>query len=540
MQAHPLSSPAARSSTTSHLTPLTTTRETMPMHSCAQAFAVLSKVKTLSPLAQPGATSDLQQLAAENTCPKLRVLIVDDDLSVRKACAEIASSLGFLVQVADSAPSASATLAQGGIDLLLLDLKLPDGNHSNNGGLTLLEEVCTLYPGVIVMVMTAFASISSAVEVMRLGVRDYLTKPFTLKELSTVLEHAAKRRVFDIESRKLRDKLLIGKSNGNLIGHSPAMEKLYRILSKVAFRTHPVLILGETGTGKELVARSIHHNGSSAGKPFVPVDCGSLVPSMVESELFGHTKGAISGMQRAKPGLLASTHGGTLFLDEIGELPLDLQGRLLRALQEKQVRPVGSSDAAPITVRILAATNRDLAAMVESGLFRKDLFLSLNVVNLVIPPLRERKQDIPLLAANVLERMKRENGVPYNFGDEVLHQLMDYDWPGNVRELEHSIERACALSSGPVLRIIDLPTTMQNHRLSKMQQAQERSENNPEVRASTTAVRSIAELEKQAIIDTIRQLKGDKLMAARLLGIGKTTLYRKLKEYGLDDDRSLI
>jgi DNA-binding NtrC family response regulator len=516
----------------------------LPPHSQAIALkAEASASPGLAELDLPVAPVDRADAGTDATTaarPKLRILVVDDDPSIRKACAEIVGSLGFLAQVADSAQSASAVLAHGGIDLLLLDLKLPGINPSTFGGLTLLEQVRTLYPEVIVIIMTAFASIGSAVEVMRLGARDYLIKPFTLEQLSNVLDHSARRRVFDIESRKLRDRLRTGTGNGDLIGQSPAMEKLYRILSKVAFRSHPVLILGEAGTGKELVARTIHQNGPTADKPFIPVDCGSLLPTLIESELFGHAKGAFPGAHKDKPGLLASAHGGTVFLDEIGELPLDLQGRLLRALQEKEVRPIGSGSALALNARILAATNRDLNAMVNSGQFRKDLFYRLNVVNLVIPPLRERQQDIPLLAAHILERIKREKGVPYVFGDDVLHQLMDYDWPGNVRELEYAIERACALCSGPVLRLIDLPSPMQNHRLNKTREAQKPGTAGTEGLTPSHAVRSIAELEKQAIVDTIRQLNGDKLMAARLLGIGKTTLYRKLKEYGLDEDRSLI
>jgi two-component system response regulator HydG len=469
--------------------------------------------------------------------PALHVLVVDDDSSVRKACAEIASSLGYATQVADCVPAARAALGRGPVDMVLLDLKLPGG-----GGLAVLEEVRSQHPETVVVVMTAFATVNSAVEAMRIGASDYLTKPFTLEELSTVLDRAAQRRVFDEEARALRDRLRTGKGMGLMIGRSPAMEKLYRILSKVAYSTHPVLILGESGTGKELVARSIHSNGPHGEKPFVPVDCGSLVPTLIESELFGYVKGAFTGANRSKTGLLAAAEGGTVFLDEIGELPLDLQGRLLRALQEKEIRPVGSNTSVPISARVLAATNRDLPAMVESGRFRKDLYFRLNVVNLRIPPLRERKADIPLLAANALDHVRRENGRSYTFADDALRLMMDYDWPGNVRELEHAIERACALSSGPVLHTNDFPTQLQDHRLHAQRQ-QEAGADGLKLAASDEVadnqVLSIAEIEKKAILNTIRQMKGDKLMAARLLGIGKTTLYRKLKEYGLTSDESL-
>jgi two-component system response regulator HydG len=469
--------------------------------------------------------------------PELHVLVVDDEESVRQACCSIAERIGCAVVEADSISKARAILKHRKIDVLLLDLKLPDG-----GGLTLLEQVKALYPDTAVVVMTAFATVSSAVEAMRIGARDYLTKPFALEELTTVLERAGQRVHFDRESRLLRERLRSQTDENGLVGRSPEMEKLYRILSKVAFSTHPVLILGESGTGKELVARSIHFNGPNAGKPFVPVDCGALVPSLIESELFGHVKGAFTGADRAKEGLLATAEGGTVFLDEIGELPLDLQAKLLRALQEKEVRPVGATQARPISARVLAATNRDLAGMVEQGKFRKDLFFRLNVVNLRIPALRERRGDIPLLAMHFLERMEKETGVERTLSDDSLRLMADYDWPGNVRELENAIERACALSSGPVLHLGDMPTQLQDLRMQRTAEAAtEPLQADLSMEGSRSSVSadgeivSIAEMEKQAILATIRQLKGDKLLAAKLLGIGKTTLYRKLKEYGIAD-----
>jgi len=460
----------------------------------------------------------------------LHLLVVDEDATIRKACAEIAASMGFVTLVAESLPAARSIMARQSIDLLLLDLKLPGGS-----GLVLLEEIRARYPKTVVVVMSAFATVTSAVDAMRIGAGDYLTKPFSLEELTTVLERSAQRRAFDLETRALRDRLRTGTGMGNLIGRAPAMEKLYRILSKVASSSHPVLILGESGTGKELVARSIHANGPNAGKPFIPVDCGSLVPTLIESELFGYVKGAFTGANRSKTGLLAAADGGTVFLDEIGELPLDLQTKLLRALQEKEIRPVGATQAVQISARVLAATNRDLTAMVASGRFRKDLYFRLNVVNIRIPPLRERKSDVPLLAAHVLERLRRENGLAYTFADETLRLMTEYDWPGNVRELEHAVERACALSSGPVLHIADFPTQLQDHR-NHVEQEATGVATRPQLPVPEHGVVSIAALEKQAILSTIRQLKGDKLMAARLLGIGKTTLYRKLKEYGIDEN----
>jgi DNA-binding NtrC family response regulator len=476
--------------------------------------------------------------------PVLHLLVVDEDDSVRNACAEIARKMGFVVTTAADAASARAILKHEKMDLLLLDLKSPGAM-----GLALLEEVKGMQPETAVVVMTAFATVSSAVEAMRVGAEDYLTKPFALDELVEILERAGEHRHFDIESRRLREKLRNQKGAGHLIGQSPEMEKLYRILSKVASSNHPVLILGETGTGKELVARSIHFNGPNAARPFVPVDCGSMVPERIESELFGQVKGAWQGanagggsrsaQQVSKEGLLASAEGGTVFLDEIGELPLDLQAKLLRALQERAVWPVGGTHAVPISARVLAATNRDLAAMVEQGRFRKDLYFRLNVVNLRIPPLRDRREDIPVLAQYFLERVQREKGVAHTFSDDALRAMMAYEWPGNVRELESAVERASALSSGPVIHMGDLPTQLHVFRRNSGVGATDGEPVEVEAGAAEGAivsVLSIAEMEKHAILGTIRQLKGDKLMAAKLLGIGKTTLYRKLKEYGIGEE----
>ncbi len=465
---------------------------------------------------------------------KLHLLVVDEDVAIRSACCEIAADLGFASQTVSSIPAARSLLRGQSVDVLLLDLRSPSGE-----GMALLHEIKALTPSLEVVVMTAYATVPAAVEAMRTGATDYLTKPFIMDELSAVLERALERvmerRAADGASRQLRDTLRSSQGLGNMIGRSPEMEKLYRILAKVAQSSHPVLILGESGVGKELVARSIHTHGPYADRPFVPVDCGSLVPTLMESELFGYVKGAFTGANRSKEGLLASAQGGTVFLDEIGELPLDLQAKLLRALQEKEVRPVGSTQRIALNVRILAATNRDLSGMVEQGRFRKDLYYRLSVVNLRIPPLRERKQDIPLLASHFLERMARETGIPHTLSDDALRTLTDYEWPGNVRELENSLDRACTLSSGPVLHLGDLPTQLQNFHLQNRRAhvSAAAAVGTPEAPGPAGPVMPLAQMEREAILDTLRKLNGDKLLAARLLGIGKTTLYRKLKEYGI-------
>jgi two-component system response regulator HydG len=397
---------------------------------------------------------------AAEPAARLHVLVVDSDPAVRSACAEIAAGLGYAVDSTDDLGQARRLLRGRAADIVLLNL--PHGTHH---GLELITEVKTLHPQTSVIAMTASESVNTAVEAMRCGASDYLTKPFAMDELSTVLDRAASAHFTDTTTRQLREKLRLSQELGAMIGGSAEMEKLYRILAKVAQTAHPVLILGESGTGKELVARTIHAHGPNARKPFLPVDCGSLVPSLIESELFCYVKGAFTGAHRSKDGLLVSAEGGTVFLDEIGELSLDLQAKLLRALQEREVRPVGATQRVPIKARIVAATNRDLAAMVEKGAFRKDLFYRLNVVNLRLPALRDRREDIPLLAAHFLNRISREHGAKFVLSDEALRIMTEYEWPGNVRELEHAVERACALSSGPVLRLGDLPTQLQQQGL---------------------------------------------------------------------------
>ena len=462
--------------------------------------------------------------AGEPAIP-LHLLVVDADGAVRSACSEIASSLGYHVESTPDLGQARSLLRGHAADILLVNLPAGSGH-----GLELVSEVKLLYPQTAVIAMTASGSVNAAVEAMRCGASDYLTKPFAIDELSTVLDRAASTLLTDTATRQLRERLRLSQGLGAMIGRSGEMEKLYRILSKVAQSSHPVLILGESGTGKELVARTLHAYGPNAQKPFLPVDCGSLVPTLIESELFGYVKGAFTGANRSKDGLLVSAEGGTVFLDEVGELSLDLQAKLLRALQEREVRPVGATHRVPIKARIVAATNRDLTAMVERGQFRKDLFYRLNVVNLRMPALRDRKGDIPLLAAHFLDRISRERGRKFTLSDEALRTMMLYEWPGNIRELEHAVERACTMSSGPILHLGDLPTQLQNSGIAA-QRAATRSHDTTE--DGEDRLMTLAEMEKQAILSAIQMLNGDKLKAARLLGIGKTTLYRKLKEYGI-------
>ena len=449
----------------------------------------------------------------------LNLLIVDDERSIRDACREVAMSLGFNTHLADSAEQAFRILQTHSIDAVLLDLRLPGA-----GGLEALRQIKAQRPEALVVVVTGYGTVQSAVQAMKNGSYDYVTKPFSVDELKLLLERVSNHLKLKSENRMLREKLKSRQGYGGIVGRAPEMEKLYRIIAKAANSSHPVLILGESGTGKEMVARAIHYSGPFQDKPFIPVDCGSLVPTLIESELFGYVKGAFTGASQAKDGLLAIAEGGTIFLDEVGELPVDLQAKLLRAIQEKEIRPVGSTRRIPINVRILAATNRVLEQAVTEGTFRRDLYFRLNVLSLRIPALRERREDIPLLIAHFMERATHGSGQEKIVTDEALKVMMAWDWPGNVRELENCLERTCAFTSGPLLHVSDLPPEIVGSQIAAPSNGNGHSQNK---------IVPMAELEKQTILSAIAELHGDKLQAARLLGIGKTTLYRKLKDYAL-------
>lgn len=444
----------------------------------------------------------------------LNLLIVEDERALREACREVASAAGYHIVSADSPEQGLRVLEGQDIDAVLLDTKL-----ATNEALV-VQQFKLRRPDVEIIVLTANDSVESAVESMKAGAFDYLRKPFSLELFRVALERVSSHLRLRAENRLLREKLKSRRGFGDIIGHSPDMEKLYRIIMKAAHSVHPVLILGESGTGKEMVARAIHGSGPLQDKPFIPVDCGSLVPTLIESELFGYTKGAFTGAVQSKEGLLAIAEGGTVFLDEVAELPVDLQAKMLRAIQEKEIRPVGSTRRVPINVRILAATNRDLEQAVAQGSFRRDLYFRLDVLSIRIPPLRERRQDIPLLATAFLERASQESQYHYELSDDAMKALLAYDWPGNVRELENCLQRCCALNSGHPIQRSELPSPITGTSPKLTELAAERT------------IRPLYEVEKQAIQNAIAGLNGDKLLAAKLLGIGKTTLYRKLKEYG--------
>jgi two-component system response regulator HydG len=440
------------------------------------------------------------------------VLIVDDEDATRSLCHDVVTDSGLRTRTASTTEQALEILDQMPVDILITDLRVPQ-----IGGLELLKRVRNNYPQTAVLVLTQYGTIESAVEATRLGAADYITKPFHIPELRSKLDRMIRLLDVDQENRVLRETLRTRPGFADLIGVSLKMQRVYRLIERVSQHAYPVLILGESGTGKELVARSVHFSGVRRNKPFIPVDCSSLVPTLIEAELFGYVKGAFTGALHAKQGLMEIADGGTLFLDEIGDLPFDMQAKLLRALQEKEVRPVGSTDRIPLSARIIAATNRDLDAAVRQGTFRQDLFFRLNVVQIKIPPLRERKTDIPILVNSFLEKFSEANGRMRTISEDAIARMMAYDWPGNVRELENAIERAVALGSGPILHAGDLPTNLQYGTGDRLPQNDE--------------LLPLDELERRAILRALREAGGDKLAAARMLGIGKTTLYRKLKQY---------
>jgi two-component system response regulator HydG len=440
------------------------------------------------------------------------LLVVDDEEEARKLCAEVAGEAGLRVRSARTTEEALEILEQDPVDLVVTDLRVPE-----LGGLDLLRRIRERFPQIAVLVLTQYGTIESAVEATRLGAADFVTKPYHVADLRAKLDRMVRALGLERENRVLREELRSRPGFGELVGVSAKMQRVYQLIEKVGPHTCPVLILGESGTGKELVARSIHFSSPRRERPFVPVDCSALVPTLIESELFGYVKGAFTGATQNRHGLLEAAAGGTLFLDEIGDLPVDLQAKLLRALQEREIKPVGSNERVTIDVRVIAATNRDLEEAIRKNQFRQDLFFRLNVVQIKLPPLRERKNDIPMLVNSFLDKFSTPQRPVRSVSEEAMSRLMAYDWPGNVRELENAVERAVALGSGPVLSLTDLPTNLQQGIFER--------------RMGMDELVPLEELERRAIFRALRETGGDKLAAARLLGIGKTTLYRKLKEY---------
>jgi DNA-binding NtrC family response regulator len=449
---------------------------------------------------------------------RIAFLVVDDEASIRALCRRIAESVGFKCFEAESAEDALVCMETESPNIVLADLMLP-----RMTGVELLREIKIQFPRTEVAIMTGHGTVDSAVQAMKLGAYDYVSKPFRVDELKLVLQRMEEKVRLVYENEYLRDRVRSEQELSEITGSSAKIQDVLRMVSRLKDTRTPVLITGESGTGKELVARAIHFRGARSKRPFVAVDCGALVPTLMESELFGHEKGAFTGALKAKIGLFQAANGGTIFLDEVAELSLEMQAKLLRALQEKEVRPVGSTEKAKVDVRVIAATNRDLEGAVYEGKFRKDLYFRLNVVAIRMPSLREHRGDIPALVHALVQRYAPNQRVQVTI--PVMNALLSYEWPGNVRELENCIERALALGNREIIDLPDLPPTLRAHAGLA-----------PPLTALPTAVLAstdLEDIERVTIERVFQQVNGDKVAAGRLLGISRATLYRKLRRYGI-------
>ncbi|HXW62159.1 MAG TPA: sigma-54 dependent transcriptional regulator [Candidatus Acidoferrales bacterium] len=445
---------------------------------------------------------------------RLRFLIVDDEQSIRRLCMTVGQGLNFVCAEAETGEAALASIETVQPDLVVADLKLP-----NLSGTELLRKVKELLPYTEVAIMTGHGSIESAVEAMRHGAYDYIEKPFRVERFRQLLQRMAEKVRLVAENQFLRERASAEAQLDGIIGTSANMQDVLRMVTRLKDSRTPVLITGESGTGKELVARAIHFRGPLAPMPFIAVDCGTLVPTLMESELFGHERGAFTGALKSKAGLFQAANGGTIFLDEIGELPLEMQAKLLRVLQEREIRPVGSNEKVAVDVRIIAATNRDLETSYRAGTFRKDLYFRLNVVSVHLPSLRERKSDIPQLVHCFLDRYAPGENIQVTTA--AMKSFLQYEWPGNVRELENCIARALALGDHRIIDVGDLPPAVRGSQDVELSRADV-------TELSTTA---LADLERMTILRVFEQAGGDKALAGRMLGISRATLYRKLKRY---------
>ncbi len=456
----------------------------------------------------------------------LRVLVCDDEAGLREMLCILLRRHGYEVDAAAGVKDARGLL--GGVsapfDAVVTDLVMPDGS-----GLEVLEAARRRDPDTQVIVITAYATTERAVAAMRAGAYDYVQKPFENEALLATLEKALERRALEAENRSLRDVLERRWREGDLVGRSAALERVRDLLRRVADSPVNVLITGESGTGKELVARALHHHSGRAEGPFVAINCGALPEPLMESELFGHERGAFTGAERAKEGLVRAAQGGTLFLDEVGELPAALQVKLLRVLQERRVRPVGGTREHEVDVRIVAATNRDLASEVAAGRFRQDLFYRLDVVRIHLPPLRERPEDVPLLAEHFLGKHTALQRKRLRFTPEALAWLGRRDYPGNVRELENLVERAVALCAGEYITLEDLPAEPA---------AAPAATPLPVLSEGFQLDAWLQEMERQLLLQALEQAGGVRTRAARLLGTTFRSFRYRLAKYGLGEEPS--
>jgi two-component system, NtrC family, response regulator HydG len=448
-----------------------------------------------------------------------RVLVVDDDTAHRTMLLTLVGGWGYDLLEADDGESAIAVVEAEPIDLVLMDIRMV-----RVSGIEALQRIKTINPAIPIVLMTAYASVEMAVEALKKGAYDYLIKPLDFDKLRLTLQRALEHIRLKKENQQLRNQLAFGATSTEIIGSSPAMTRLMETVAQVAASEATVMVTGESGTGKELVATAIHHNSPRKAGPFVKVNCAAITETLLESELFGHEKGAFTGADRRKEGRFVQADGGSLFLDEIGEMPISMQVKLLRVLQERELTRVGGETVIPVDVRLIVATNRDLAQMVADGSFREDLFYRLNVVELKTPPLRERREDIPLLAAHFLAHFAEKNRKSVDrFAPRAMDLLIRYRWPGNVRELMNTIERAVVLARSTCLDEDDFTI------LAEKQPAGD----NAAMDGSTLIDVPLETVEKEAIASTLASAGGNKSEAARRLGITRKTLREKLKKYNL-------
>ena len=449
------------------------------------------------------------------------ILVVDDDDAHRGMLRTMLRSWGYAVEEATDGDEAVSLVREKSFDAVLTDVRMArmDGIHA-------LKNILEYNPALPVVLMTAYSSVETAVEALRLGAYDYLVKPLDFEALRHALEKAIEHSRLSVENRELRRQLSDAATRPGILGRSAPIRAMQEIIATVAPTEATVLITGESGTGKELVARALHCESARAEKPLVTVNCAALAENLLESELFGHEKGSFTGADRRREGRFAQANGGTLFLDEIGEMPLTLQSKLLRALQQGEVQRVGADAAITVDVRIIAATNRDLREEVAQKRFREDLYFRLNVICIEVPPLRDRAEDIPVLAAHFLERFASRNRKNVRgFSPQALACMLRYAWPGNVRELENAVERAVILCNGDLITERELPLVVTGPAPV--------DERQPEADASLAGL-PLDTVERRAIEETLRQTGDNKSEAARQLGITRATLHNKLRKYGLE------
>ena len=445
----------------------------------------------------------------------LKILVVDDDEMYRHTYGLVLTEHGYNVTTAANGEKGLEQLRRGMYSIVFVDYRMPDMD-----GIEFLRQAKAFDASIDVVLITAFASIETAVEAIKLGAYDYIDKPTKSDKLVALVKRLEERQrlLRDAESHALN--LDFEGTNLNIVGKSPKMQEIFSIISKIAPTDSTVLILGESGTGKELIAKAIHANSKRRENPFLTVDCGTLVESLFESELFGHVKGSFTGATATKHGAFELAHGGTFFFDEIGNISLNVQAKILRAIQEKEIRPVGGTKTISVDVRVIAATNLDLLQAVEQGAFREDLYYRLSVIPLYLPPLRDRKEDIPYLVDHFLQRFAKKRGDEKVVGvsDKAMQHLFDYSWPGNIRELSNVIERAVVMEENSVIHPDTLPAPVRGIR----RETEEKE------------LLSLSEIEKRHIQRILDETNHNISKAARTLEIDRKTLYDKIKKYGLD------